>query len=386
MPESPRIAELRRRVDADPSSIAFAQLAEEYRRAGNYQAAELCCRTGLTRHPSYLSARVTLGRTLIELDKLEEAENELNFVLKSAPDNLAAIRGMAEIHQRRGNLELALDFYRRALPLARHDPEIEETVKKINRDLGASNSKDKPGLSFKEAQDEFLNALNQLPAIKPAAHPPSIAQANEESFGEASRTPRLADARSGQAAHDASAAPPAPSALSAPRAPSAPEVEAGIDFDGLLKSLGVPEHQPPPAVEALLREPEVQEARPEPVLPELPLNAENDDRFAELERGLRDFDHPVSTPEETPSNATLGYGEFSFDTAPAYAEAPAEPAVPYGERFPEASDEAPALAPVALVASEPEHQALPPAPERSVDGTEEHILDELEAWLAAIKR
>src|SRR5919108_5411560 len=130
--ESPRIAELRRRVEADPSSIAFAQLAEEYRRAGNFQSAEQVCRTGLTRHPSYLSARVTLGRTLIELDKLDEAESELNFVLKSAPDNLAAIRGMAEIHQRRGHLELSLDFYRRALPLARHDPEIEENVRKIN--------------------------------------------------------------------------------------------------------------------------------------------------------------------------------------------------------------------------------------------------------------
>ena len=34
MSENPRIDELRRRVDKDPSSIAFAQLAEEHRRMG----------------------------------------------------------------------------------------------------------------------------------------------------------------------------------------------------------------------------------------------------------------------------------------------------------------------------------------------------------------
>ena len=360
--ESPRIAELRRRVDADPSSIAFAQLAEEYRRAGNYQAAEQCCRTGLTRHPSYLSARVTLGRTLIELDKLEEAEGELEFVLKSAPDNLAAIRGMAEIHQRRGNLELALDFYRRALPLARHDPEIEEKVQKINRDLGAGKPKAQPGLSLKEAQEEFLNALNQLPALNTKATAPVVA-------------------------------PPAPAPMAA--APlthveeesveePTPAADAAIDFDSLLKSLGVPDHQPPPAVEALLSEPAAPVVRPEPVLPDLPLNTETDDRFAELEQGLRDFDQPIAAAPDVaaPPSEPLGYGEFSFNTAPAYSEATAAPAVAYGERLAEQAPEpvTPPPTPEPIRAVEPDTIAA------HIEPGEEDILDELEAWLAAIKR
>ena len=64
MPEHPRIEDLRRRVQKDPASIAFAQLAEEYRRAGQYQEAVEVCRAGLAIHPGYLSARVTLGRAL----------------------------------------------------------------------------------------------------------------------------------------------------------------------------------------------------------------------------------------------------------------------------------------------------------------------------------
>jgi tetratricopeptide (TPR) repeat protein len=100
MAENPRIEALRRRVEKDPKSIAFAQLAEEYRRTGVYKLAIDVCRDGLRRHPGYLSAQVTLGRALIELGQLDEARAELEAVLSVAPDNLAAIRALAYIHQR----------------------------------------------------------------------------------------------------------------------------------------------------------------------------------------------------------------------------------------------------------------------------------------------
>jgi hypothetical protein len=113
MADNPRIEELRRRVLADPASIAFAALAEEYRRTGNYAEAIETCRVGLQRHPSYLSARVTLGRALMETAQYDEARTELELVLKSAPENLAAIRGLAEIHERQDSLP-ETDSYRRA--------------------------------------------------------------------------------------------------------------------------------------------------------------------------------------------------------------------------------------------------------------------------------
>src|SRR5207245_10626117 len=119
MAENPRIEDLRRRVRKDPASIAFAQLAEEYRRAGQYQESVDACRAGLGVHPGYLSARVTLGRALIELGHLDEALPELELVLKNAPENLAAVRGIADIHQMQGSFAKALGFSTRALALAR---------------------------------------------------------------------------------------------------------------------------------------------------------------------------------------------------------------------------------------------------------------------------
>lgn len=98
--DNPRIDELRRRVRQDPASIAFAQLAEEYRRSGDYEEAVRLCRAGLAHHPSYLSARVTLGRALMALGHDSEAQAEFEQVLRAAPDNLVALRSLDELHQR----------------------------------------------------------------------------------------------------------------------------------------------------------------------------------------------------------------------------------------------------------------------------------------------
>ncbi|OFW00795.1 MAG: hypothetical protein A3I61_00345 [Acidobacteria bacterium RIFCSPLOWO2_02_FULL_68_18] len=111
MGDSTRIDDLRRRVRQDPASIAFAQLAEEHRRAGRLQEAVHVCRAGLAHHPAYLSARVTLGRALVALGRDDEAQAELEYVLRAAPDNLLALRTLGEIQQRRradaGGLVLA---------------------------------------------------------------------------------------------------------------------------------------------------------------------------------------------------------------------------------------------------------------------------------------
>jgi tetratricopeptide (TPR) repeat protein len=171
MAEHPRIDDLRRRVQKDPASIAFAQLAEEHRRAGQFAEAVEVCRAGLAIHPSYLSARVTLGRALIELGQLDDARAELDTVLKSAPENLAAIRGVAEICHKQGSLDEALRHYKAALSIARNDPELEQTVNDLSRQVApaprpaADNS-----LSLDDMRQELKSIVAERPA--PAVVPP----------------------------------------------------------------------------------------------------------------------------------------------------------------------------------------------------------------------
>ena len=105
MSDTPRIKDLRRRAASDPASIVFAALAEEYRRAGRLEEAIVTCRAGLEHHPAFLSARVTLGRALIDVGELAEAKEALEYVVSAAPENLAAIRALAEIYRRQGELD-----------------------------------------------------------------------------------------------------------------------------------------------------------------------------------------------------------------------------------------------------------------------------------------
>jgi tetratricopeptide (TPR) repeat protein len=171
MIDNPRIEDLRRRVQKDPASIAFAQLAEEYRRAGQFSDAVEICRAGLGTHPGYLSARVTLGRALIELDDLESAQLELETVLHGAPENLSAIRGLAEIHHRRGALNEALTHYRAALGLARNDPELEQTV----TDLAHQIEQSRPAT---EVEDFSFEAI----PLESAPSPPGVDSAADLDF------------------------------------------------------------------------------------------------------------------------------------------------------------------------------------------------------------
>lgn len=133
MSEPTRIEALERRMKADPAAVAFAALAEEYRRAGRLDEAVNTCRAGLARHPNYVSARVTLGRALLDQGQLEDARHELEAVLRVAPENLAAVRGLADIHRRRGELAEALEQLGRALVLAPQDRDLQETVNELEQ-------------------------------------------------------------------------------------------------------------------------------------------------------------------------------------------------------------------------------------------------------------
>ncbi|MDP1569583.1 MAG: tetratricopeptide repeat protein [Vicinamibacterales bacterium] len=323
--DNPRIEELRRRVQADPASIAFAQLAEEYRRAGNYDEAVRACRLGLARHPGYLSARVTLGRALLELESLDEAQQELEFVLRAAPENLAAIRGMAEIHHRRGHMAEALEYYQRALGFARHDPTLEETVEQIARELGGGPPDVAEGLSFEEAQAQLISAIEGAPAgpVAPVSPPPIPQAAPPESAAvppiPAAAAPDALPIETPEPATSVYSAAPVEIASNHPPAAPSPEPQEGgedpFDFEALLGALGeAPDRAAPSPIEALLASPPSGDAEtpaealapaaealaPTADVPPAEIPAPDDDPLAALEASLRTH---VPTPMQTPAPA-----------------------------------------------------------------------------------
>lgn len=128
MATNARIEDLRRRLDREPGSRLFAQLAEELRKAGELDEAIRVARDGLGRHPNYPSARMTLGRALFDLGDLRAARDELQAVVAAAPDNILACRLLGEALEGLGQREEAAARYRAALALAPGDRAIAERI------------------------------------------------------------------------------------------------------------------------------------------------------------------------------------------------------------------------------------------------------------------
>jgi len=123
-----RIDELRRRLERDPGSRLFAQLAEEYRKAGNHADAIRIARTGLAQHPAYPSARLTLGRTLLDSGDPAGARVELETVLREAPDNILASRFLGLALEALGELGPALVQLQKTLKMAPGDRQLESRI------------------------------------------------------------------------------------------------------------------------------------------------------------------------------------------------------------------------------------------------------------------
>lgn len=144
MPDAGRVAELRRRLESDPSSLAFAALAEELRRQGQLDEAIALCRTGLEIHPSFLSGHMTLGRALYQSGDQAGAQASFETVLAVAPDNLLASRSLAEIYENYSRLAEARACLENALRFAGKDSAIEARLAALDQRIGLALAPEPP--------------------------------------------------------------------------------------------------------------------------------------------------------------------------------------------------------------------------------------------------
>ena len=132
-----RIDELRRRLERDPGSRLFAQLAEEHRKAGEHAEAVRVARAGLVQHPNYPSARLTLGRALLDSGDPAGARIELEAALRDAPDNILASRFLGQALESLGELGPALLQLQKTLKMAPGDRQLESQIASLHSRLRA---------------------------------------------------------------------------------------------------------------------------------------------------------------------------------------------------------------------------------------------------------
>jgi len=111
------------RLARDPASLAFAQLADLYRKAGRIPDAVALCRSGLTRFPNYTTARLILAKALVADGQLAAAQAELEAILETTPKDVQCHRLAAEIQRRLGHVDEAVRHLEAAVALDPSDRE-----------------------------------------------------------------------------------------------------------------------------------------------------------------------------------------------------------------------------------------------------------------------
>jgi tetratricopeptide (TPR) repeat protein len=96
------------RLAKDPSSLAFAPLADLYRKVGRIADAVAVCREGLRRVPRYATARLVLAKTLVAAGDLEAAQAELGAVIEQNPRDAPARRALADLARQQGDVDGAI--------------------------------------------------------------------------------------------------------------------------------------------------------------------------------------------------------------------------------------------------------------------------------------
>lgn len=189
-----RIDELKKRYEENPRRF-FAPLANEYRKAGDLDAAIDLCRTHLEEQPGHLSGHIVYGQALFESSRTDDAKTIFEAALTLDPENLIALRHLGDIAKIGGDATAAKHWYGRVLEA---DPRNDEVT-------------------------ALIDALGQ------AAPAPTVVLAEQHA---PPPPPNYADQAASPRTVDPSAPTPAVPVAAVPSAPSAPRLSIGLmDLD-----------------------------------------------------------------------------------------------------------------------------------------------------------
>jgi tetratricopeptide (TPR) repeat protein len=94
------IEKLENRWRENKQGLTFAPLAEAYRKSGDPQRALDVLKPGLELHPDYIPASIVLGRCHLDLGDDGAAEGAFSHVLSLDPENVIALKALAEVSER----------------------------------------------------------------------------------------------------------------------------------------------------------------------------------------------------------------------------------------------------------------------------------------------
>lgn len=162
------IRTLTQRLADEPGSLAFLELAEALRRRGQLEAAGKVARAGLNRYPGLADAHDLMGRILSDQGDLAGAFDAWADALRFDPMCGGALKGIAFLYFRAGDLEAALEHLERAAEADPDDPAVAQAIARVRRD-----GRDAGRAGLAQPPQEPALAPEPLPPAAAAAAPPA---------------------------------------------------------------------------------------------------------------------------------------------------------------------------------------------------------------------
>jgi hypothetical protein len=135
------IEKLEKRWLENPRGRNFAPLADAYRKAGEIDRAIELCVSGLERHPDYVSAHIVYGRCLIDQKNDVAAAEVFKKVLSPLdPENIIALKVLAEIAERGSRHDEAVEWLSRLLAADPMNGDAEEHLKQARSKAAAAKA------------------------------------------------------------------------------------------------------------------------------------------------------------------------------------------------------------------------------------------------------
>src|SRR5436309_2409320 len=112
----------------DPDSLVFLRLGEMLRQKGQFDAAHRVALTGLERHPHLADAHDLYARILADKRDYERAFDEWDMTLRIAPNHIGALKGLAFLYFKVGDVGQAVAHLEAARQHAPDDPGVAQAL------------------------------------------------------------------------------------------------------------------------------------------------------------------------------------------------------------------------------------------------------------------
>jgi len=131
MAPSREIEKLQRRWQENPLGLTFAPLAEAYRKEGMHADALELLNQGLAQHPNYVPAHIVRGRCFLDTRADAAAQQSFLRVADLDPENVIALKGLADIAERAGRYPEAIARLERLLEFDRNNDEARSQLDRL---------------------------------------------------------------------------------------------------------------------------------------------------------------------------------------------------------------------------------------------------------------